>query len=191
MDFIKGKKLVLASKSPRRRELLSQISTNIEIRIQEVDEVYPSEIPVYEVAKFLSQLKSKALFDSLQDNELIITADTLVILNNKILGKPKDSEEAFQMLRNLSGKKHDVVSACTLLDRNKEFSFSVITEVYFKELSDEMIEFYITNFKPFDKAGSYGIQEWIGMVGIERINGSYYNVMGLPVSELCEKLKAW
>jgi septum formation protein len=191
MDFTKGKKLVLASKSPRRKELLSQISSNIEIRIQEVDEIYPLEIPVYEVATFLSQLKSKALFDSLQENELIITADTLVILDNKILGKPKDSEEAFQMLRNLSGKKHDVVSACTLLDKNKELSFSVITEVYFKELSEEMIDYYITNFKPFDKAGSYGIQEWIGMVGIERINGSYYNVMGLPVSELCEKLKAW
>jgi septum formation protein len=191
MDFIKGKKLVLASKSPRRKELLSQISSNIEIRIQEVDEIYPLEMPVYEVASFLSQLKSKALFDSLQDNELIITADTLVILDNKILGKPKDSKEAFHMLRNLSGKKHDVVSACTLLDKNKELSFSVITEVYFKELSEEMIDFYITNFKPFDKAGSYGIQEWIGMVGIERINGSYYNVMGLPVSELCEKLKGW
>ncbi len=191
MDFIKGKKLVLASKSPRRKELLSQISSNIEIRIQEVDEIYPSEMPVYEVATFLSQLKSKALFDSLQENELIITADTLVILDNKILGKPKDSEEAFHMLRNLSGKKHDVVSACTLLDKNKELSFSVITEVYFKGLSEEMIDFYITNFKPFDKAGSYGIQEWIGMVGIERINGSYYNVMGLPVSELCEKLKNW
>jgi septum formation protein len=191
MDFIKGKKIVLASKSPRRKELLSQISSNIEIRIQEVDEIYPSEMPVYEVAEYLSQLKSKALFDSLQENELIITADTLVILDNQILGKPKDSDEAHQMLKKLSGKKHDVVSACTLLDKNKELSFSVITEVYFKELSEEMIDFYVTNFKPFDKAGSYGIQEWIGMVGIERINGSYYNVMGLPVSELCEKLKAW
>jgi septum formation protein len=188
MDFAKGRKLILGSKSPRRKELLSQISPNCEVRVQDVDETFDKSMDVYKVAQYLSEKKANALADTISENELIITADTVVILGQELLGKPVDAKEAKEMLKSLSGKKHDVVTACCLQNKSKMESFSVVTEVYFKELSEEMIDFYIEKFKPFDKAGSYGIQEWIGMVGIEKINGSYYNVMGLPVAELMEKM---
>jgi septum formation protein len=191
MNSLFNKKIILGSKSPRRKDLLSQITENIEVRIQDVEEVYNEEMPVYEVPAYLSVLKANALVETISKNELIITADTIVILNNEILGKPKDLADAKLMLRKLSGNKHDVVSACCLTDLAKQEVFSVTTEVYFNELSDEMIDFYVNKFTPLDKAGSYGIQEWIGMVGVKKINGSYFNVMGLPVLELYQKLIKW
>jgi septum formation protein len=191
MNFLHNKKIILGSKSPRRKELLSQISENIEIRIQEVEEIYDESTAVYDVPAFLSVLKAKELLKTIGENELIITADTVVILDNEILGKPKDLLDAKIMLKKLSGKKHDVVTACCLTDTKKQEVFSVLTEVYFNELSEEMIDFYVNKFSPLDKAGSYGIQEWIGMVGVKKINGSYFNVMGLPVSELYQKILNW
>ncbi len=188
MVSLQNKKLILGSKSPRRKELLSQISKNLEIRIQEVDEIYDPNMDVHKVPEYLAELKVKALFETIQENEIIVTADTIVILEGEILGKPESLDAAKYMLRKLSGKKHLVITGCCLSDLISQKTFSVQTEVYFNELSDEMISHYVNTFKPLDKAGSYGIQEWIGMVGIKKINGSYYNVMGLPVSELWEEL---
>ncbi|MES2589334.1 MAG: Maf family nucleotide pyrophosphatase [Bacteroidota bacterium] len=188
MISLQNKKLILGSKSPRRKELLSQISPNIEIRIQEVDEIYDEKLDVFKVPTYLAELKATALTPNIQENEIIITADTIVILENEILGKPDSMEDAKKMLQKLSGKKHLVITGCCLSDMNKQKTFSVQTEVYFNVLTQEMIDFYVDTYKPLDKAGSYGIQEWIGMVGIEKINGSYYNVMGLPVAELWKEL---
>ena len=182
-------KLILGSKSPRRKELVSTISPNVEIRIQELDEIYDPELNAYDVPEYLAKLKASALESSLKPNEIIICADTVVILENQILGKPADSESAKEMLRQLSGAKHEVVTGCCLKSLEKEILFSCKTEVYFNRLSDRMIEYYVNQFKPMDKAGSYGIQDWIGIVGIQKINGCYYNVMGLPVSSLIEHLK--
>lgn len=182
-------KIVLASKSPRRQELIKQITPNLEIRIQDVEEIYDSNLAPEKVPEYLAKLKAEALFTSLSDNELIVSADTIVVLENEILGKPRDLAHAKEMLRQLSGKKHQVITGCCLMSNNKTILFSNTTFVYFKNLSEESIAYYVENFKPLDKAGSYGIQEWIGMLGIEKIDGCYYNVMGLPLSQLAEELE--
>lgn len=182
-------KIVLASKSPRRQELIKQISSNLEIRIQDVAEIYDANLAPEKVPEYLAKLKADALFSTLKADEIIVSADTIVILENKILEKPRDLEHAKEMLRELSGKKHQVITGCCLMSSNKTILFSNTTAVYFKKLSPESISYYVNTFKPLDKAGSYGIQEWIGMIGIEKIDGCYYNVMGLPVSQLMDELE--
>lgn len=189
MFFNKNYKLVLGSKSPRRQELIQQITSNFEIRIQEVEENYPETLAISLVPEYLAKLKAEALRETLNSDEIIICSDTIVIANNKILGKPKNAADAKVMLNELSGKKHEVITGCYLIHEASDLSFSTTTEVYFNQLSDEMINYYIENFNPLDKAGSYGIQDWIGIVGVEKINGCFYNVMGLPVSKLIQELQ--
>lgn len=188
LSFIK-KDIVLASKSPRRQQLLKDLGLNFSVVLKEVDEVYPSNLKKQEVALYLSKLKADAFLPDLKENQLVITSDTIVCLDDKIIGKPKDRDDAFNMLSDLSGKMHEVVTAVTLTSAEKQVSFYVITEVNFKTLSNFEIDYYINHYKPFDKAGSYGIQEWIGYIGIEKIVGSYFNVMGLPVKELYDELE--
>lgn len=181
-------KLVLASNSPRRKELLSGLNKSITIRVKnDIDESYPSTLSALDVPEYLS--KKKASNYEVADNEILITADTLVMVDNTILGKPKDEKEAFDMLRLLSNKTHTVATGVSLKTSDKSISFTDVTEVCFKELSDEEINYYVSQFKPFDKAGSYGIQEWIGYIGITSIKGSYFNVMGLPVHRVYEKIQ--
>ncbi len=187
--FKSSKNIILASKSPRRQSLLKEIVADFELRTKEVEEVYPDDLKREQVAIYLSELKAEAFKNELNPNDLVITSDTIVCLEDKILGKPNDKQEAFQMLSDLSGKKHEVITAITLMSLDKVTSFYDATEVYFKSLSEEEINYYIDNYQPYDKAGSYGIQEWIGYVGIEKIKGSYFNVVGLPVQKLYEKLK--
>ena len=184
-----SKNIILASKSPRRQNLIKELGFDFEIRTKEVDEVYPPELKKEQVAIYLSELKAAAFKDELEPNDLIITSDTIVCLEDRIIGKPKDREDAFHMLSDLSGKMHEVVTAVTLMSATKTVTFYDVTEVYFKVLSNYEMDTYIDEYKPFDKAGSYGIQEWIGYIGIEKINGSYHNVMGLPVKKLYEALE--
>ena len=181
--------ILLASASFRRRELLTLLGVQYSlVKPSQEEEVVPTDICVEEVSEYLAVQKSNA-YKELKDNDLLITADTTVIVDDKILGKPKDYSDAFQMLRLLSGKTHLVVTGVCLRSVDKVVSFSVKTEVTFSKLDDEEIRFYIENYKPFDKAGAYGIQEWIGKVAVEGINGSFYNVVGLPVQRLYRELK--
>ncbi len=181
--------ILLASASFRRRELLTQLGVQYSlVKPSQEEEVVPLDICVEDVSEYLACQKSNA-YNDLKDNDLLITADTTVIVDNKILGKPKDYSDAFQMLRLLSGKTHLVVTGVCLRSVDKVVSFSVKTEVTFSKLDDEEIRFYIENYKPYDKAGAYGIQEWIGKVAVEGINGSFYNVVGLPVQRLYRELK--
>ena len=182
-------KLILASASPRRQELLKEAGFTFEVRLKNIEESYPEELKGEEVAEYLASLKAKAFEQEINADELIITADTVVRLEDKVLGKPKDREDAINILKLLSGKKHIVTTGVCLHSIAATESFSVHTEVYFKELSTEEIEYYVDNYKPYDKAGAYGIQEWIGYVGIEKINGSFYNVMGLPIQKLYERIR--
>lgn len=183
-----SKHIILASKSPRRQNLLKELGFDFEIRTKEVEEVYPSGLKREQVALYLSELKADTFKDELLPDELIITSDTIVCLGEEIIGKPTDRQDAIKMLQKLSGKRHEVITAVTLLSKEKKRSFYEISEVYFKELTLPEIEYYIDNYQPYDKAGSYGIQEWIGYIAIEKINGSYFNVMGLPVKKLYEEL---
>jgi len=181
--------IILASASPRRKQLLEELGIPFEVQIKNVDESFPSDLNPEEVAAYLSTLKSNAFPDEdFNQRTLIITADTIVTIDGKILGKPTDREDAIQILKQLSGKKHQVITGVTLRSKNKQIVFSVTTDVYFKALSNDEIEFYVDTFKPFDKAGAYGIQEWIGHVAIEKIEGSYFNVMGLPTHRLYEEM---
>ena len=183
--------IILASKSPRRQGLLKELGYNFEIRTKEVNESYPAELKKEHVALYLSELKAVAFVEELDDNDLVITSDTIVCLGNEIIGKPIDRKDAIEMLSKLSGNKHEVITAVTLLSKTKRKSFYEVTEVYFKKLSIEEIKYYVANYQPFDKAGSYGIQEWIGYIAIEKIVGSYFNVMGLPVKRLNDELIAF
>lgn len=184
LENLKNKKIILASKSPRRKELLEGLHINFEIKVSDVEENFPSHLKNEEIAVYLAEKKANAMSLELDNDTVIIAADTLVFLGDKILEKPKDEKSAFEMLSFLSGKKHQVISGVCVLTKNKSESFYDITDVYFKELTQKEINFYIQKYKPFDKAGSYGIQEWIGFIGIEKINGSYFNVMGLPLFKL-------
>jgi septum formation protein len=183
-----GFQLVLGSKSPRRQELLAGMGFDFEVRTKDTDEDFPATIPLKEVPVFLAEIKANALVDELNKGEILITSDTIVLLEDEILGKPTSPENAKEMLQKLAGKSHEVITGVHLRSLEKKVSFSVSTNVFFKPLTPEMISFYIENYKPFDKAGAYGIQEWIGFVGIERIEGSYFNVVGLPVAELWDAL---
>ena len=190
MKNILNKKLLLASKSPRRKQLMEDAGFEFEIiNSKKLTEKILEHISNEEAAVYLAEFKANAYKDQISDNTILIAADTIVCLNNEILGKPKDEKEAFQMIRSLSGKKHRVITGVSIISVNKSKSFSSSTDVYFKEMSDEEINYYINNFKPFDKAGAYGIQEWIGLTCIEKIEGSYFNVMGLPIQKVYEILK--
>lgn len=183
-------RIILASNSPRRKELLRGIDIPFEIRVLEgVDESYPDTLPTSEIASFISQKKAAAYRSTMADDELVITADTIVVLGQTVMGKPKDAEEACRMLRELSGKTHQVITGVCLTTKERQTCFSVTTNVTFKLLSDEEIDYYVTRYSPYDKAGAYGIQEWIGHVGVTGMNGSYFNVMGLPVQRIYEALK--
>lgn len=188
--MIKGKHLLLASGSPRRRELLASLDTDIHIvKLHDVDESYPDTIKAEQVAEYIACKKRDAYDTSLlNDNDVLVTADTVVILDGKVLGKPHDAIEATKMLRAMSGKSHTVVTGVALTNSKNSVSFSTRTQVHFDHLTDEQISYYIERYKPFDKAGAYGIQEWIGYIGIKGIDGCYYNVMGLPLHDLYSKL---
>lgn len=179
--------LLLASNSPRRKELLTQLGYQFDIVKIDVDESYPSDLKPHEIAEYVSAKKAKA-FD-VNENEILLTSDTIVALDQKILLKPKEENEAFEMIKSLSGKVHQVYTAFTLKTVDSEISKTSKTDVEFSEISDEEIKFYIKTYKPFDKAGSYGIQEWLGMAKVKNISGSFYSVMGLPVDLVYEELK--
>ena len=182
-------KLILASNSPRRKELLAGLGVPFEVRVlQDIDEHYPESLPVNEVARYIAKEKADAYRRIVAPDELIITADTVVIVGDEILGKPIDEADAVRMLRLLSGRTHQVTTGVCLLTAEKERCFDVTTDVTFKTLTDEEIHYYVNRYRPFDKAGAYGIQEWIGYIGVTGLNGSYYNVMGLPVQRIYQEL---
>ena len=184
------KQIVLASNSPRRRELLAGLGFPFEVRVLEgINESYPQDLPVSEVALYIEGKKAEAYRQAITDDELIITADTVVIVGDEILGKPVDEADAVRMLRELSGRTHQVTTGVCLLSSEQESRFAVTTDVTFKTLTDEEIQYYVTHYKPFDKAGAYGIQEWIGYIGVTGLHGSYYNVMGLPVQRIYSELQ--
>jgi septum formation protein len=182
--------IILASRSSRRQALLRQLDIQFRMTPLDVKETFPATLPVEEVAEYISRLKAEAFpTEKILSHTLVITADTIVAVDNIILGKPEDDADAFQMLKTLSGRSHLVVTGVCLRSKNNIRSFSAITKVKFKELSDYEINYYIDNYQPFDKAGAYGIQEWIGKIGVESIEGSFYNVMGLPMQQLYEELR--
>ena len=182
-------KIILASNSPRRKELLAGLDIAFEAVVKEgIDETYPENLPSDEVPLYLSQLKAAAYRDTMNANELVLTADTVVVVDDMILGKPSNEAEAYRMLRLLSGRTHHVVTGASLTTLEKQRSFNVTTEVTFRTLSDAEINYYVERYKPFDKAGAYGIQEWIGYIGVTSLKGSYFNVMGLPVQRIYEEL---
>lgn len=183
--------IILASKSPRRQQLLSDLGLKFSVQSIDIPEEFPEGLGMTEVPVYLAELKAFAFLPQLKSNQLIITADTIVWLDGQVLNKPTDYADGFRMLKDLSGKKHQVLTGVCLLSTQKKVSFFVSTDVWFKQLSDEEIQYYLENFRPYDKAGAYGIQEWIGYIGIHRIEGSFFNVMGLPVQSLYEHLKAF
>lgn len=180
--------LILASKSPRRQYLINELGLNFEVCIKDVDESFPMNLVAQEIPLYLCEKKAKAFDKELSNNTIVITADTIVWIENQVLNKPENYDDAVRMLKLLSGKMHEVFTGVCLKSSNKTKSFYAVTKVYFKELSDQEIEYYITNFSPYDKAGAYGAQEWIGYIAVEKIEGSYFNVMGLPIRELYEEL---
>lgn len=190
LQNLKGKRIILASQSPRRQELLNGIGLDFEVFVKEdIDEEFSSDLHFDKVAEYLAQKKASHYTEIIDTNTILITADTIVCTEDSILNKPKDKLEAMEMLNKLSGGKHKVITGVCIKSKDKEVSFSSESVVYFEKLTDEEIEHYIENYKPFDKAGSYGIQEWIGYIGISRIEGSYFNVMGLPIQMVYNHLK--
>lgn len=185
---IKKMKILLASNSPRRKELLTNLGYDFEVVSIDCDEIYPANLKVENIAEFLSELKSNS-FRTLENDEVLITADTIVAINNEVLGKPKDEENAKTMLLKLSGKTHQVYTGITIRTAEKSISKTDVALVEIDELSENEIDFYIKNYKPFDKAGSYGVQEWFGMAKIKKITGSYYTIMGLPTHLVYSILK--
>ena len=192
MIDLKDKQIILASGSPRRRELLSAMDIPFTVDTGNTfDESWSSDTPHEKVPELMSEGKSFGFHRELADNEILVTSDTMVLCGTEILGKPKDRDDAIRMLKLLSGRGHHVITAVTLRDREKKKTFSVTSNVFFKELSDSEIIYYLDTYKPYDKAGAYGIQEWIGYIGISRLEGSFYNVMGFPASRFYEELKAF
>ncbi|MDY5318017.1 MAG: Maf family nucleotide pyrophosphatase [Candidatus Cryptobacteroides sp.] len=192
MIDLKDKQIILASGSPRRRELLSAMDIPFTVDTGNTfDESWSSDTPHEKVPELMSEGKSFGFHRELADNEILVTSDTMVLCGTEILGKPKDRDDAIRMLKLLSGRGHQVITAVTLRDREKKKTFSVTSNVFFKELSDSEIIYYLDTYKPYDKAGAYGIQEWIGYIGISRLEGSFYNVMGFPASRFYEELKAF
>ena len=187
-DKFKNHKIILASGSPRRQQFLKELELDFEIKLKEIEEIYPDHLKAEEITNFLAKLKASAFENELQDNEVLITSDTIVWLENKALGKPVDASHAVRMLTEMSGKTHKVITSVCIKSTKKEVVFHDETLVTFTDLSLEEIEFYLKNYKPCDKAGSYGIQEWIGLIAIEKIEGSYANVVGLPTHKLYKEL---
>ena len=183
-------KIILASNSPRRKELLSGLGVDYEVKtLPDVDESYPDGLSGEEIAKHIARGKAEAYRSLIQADELVITADTIVWLDGTVMGKPKDEEEAKDMLMRLSGKTHQVITGVCLTTTSTQKTFATVTDVTFATLTDEEVEYYVTRYQPMDKAGSYGVQEWIGFVGVENLSGSYFNVMGLPIQRLYTELK--
>lgn len=186
----KGYKIILASNSPRRKELLAGLDVDFEVRvIKGIDESYPDSLPTTDIAEYISRKKANAYLQQLAADELLITADTIVVLGSEVMGKPHDETDACRMLRELSGQTHQVITGVTLATTVRQQSFSVVTDVTFKSFTDEEIDYYVSHYKPFDKAGAYGIQEWLGYIGVTALRGSYFNVMGLPVQRIYEALR--
>lgn len=182
--------LILASKSPRRRQLLRDAGFEFTLADSfEVEEIYPETLAAEEVAEFLSNLKADAYPVALKGNDVLITSDTVVVADGEVMGKPADYADAFRMIRKLSGKMHKVITAVCIRTVSQKLSFSDECDVFFDELSDEEIDFYLRHYKPYDKAGAYGIQEWIGYIGISRIEGSFFTVMGFPIHRVYQELK--
>lgn len=181
-------KLILASGSPRRQQFFKDLDLDFEIRLKEIEEIYPSELKAEKITNYLAELKAKAFEGELKENEILITSDTIVWFNDKALGKPKDVQDAFTILKSLSNATHEVITSVCFKTVDNTSVLYEITKVTFNELSDEAIWYYIENYKPFDKAGAYGIQEWIGFVGVSKIEGSYANVMGMPTDKVYEYL---
>jgi len=184
------RQLILASSSPRRQYLMKEAGFEFAVEKPDVEEDFPAEMPVDQVARYLASKKAE-FFRPQIHNEIVVTADTVVILGNKIMNKPQDRNEAIKMLTDLSGKTHLVMTGVCILSQEKEESFDDTTEVTFQTLTQKEVEYYVDNYKPFDKAGAYGAQDWIGMVAIQKIRGSYFNVMGLPIHKVYQHLKNW
>ena len=187
-EKLKNKHLILASGSPRRQELLKDLNIDFSIQVKAINEVYPSTLKAEEITNYLAILKAKAFENILKDDEIVITSDTIVWHHSKPLEKPKNAIQAIEMLQDLSNEVHEVITSVCIKSNNKQKVFFDITKVHFKELTFNEIKYYVEKYKPFDKAGSYGIQEWIGFVGVTKLEGSYFNVMGLPVHKLYEEL---
>ena len=185
---LKNKHLILASGSPRRQNFLKELGLEFEIRLKEIVEKYPPHLKRSEITEYLSKLKAAPFLKELKEDDILITADTIVWLEGQAIGKPKNEEDALNMLNNLSDKTHEVISSFCLSTKNRQIVVSDSTKVHFIKLQPPEIEYYIANFKPFDKAGSYGIQEWIGYIGIDKIEGSYFNVMGFPVHKFYQEI---
>lgn len=181
-------KIILASKSPRRQELLKGLNIDFEIRLKDIDEIYPSHLSEAQIPVYLAELKASAYENDLKNDELLITSDTIVCLKGKVMEKPKNATEAKEMLSQLSANTHKVYSAVCLKSRDKQISFYDQTSVRFKPLSTDEIDYYVDHYQPYDKAGAYGVQEWIGYIAIEEMKGSYYTVMGLPMHLLYKEL---
>lgn len=189
LDNLNKYRIVLASNSPRRRELLSGLGISYEVRVlPDVEESYPAALPVGEIAEYIAREKAEAYKSVMTDDELLITADTVVVCKGEVMGKPVDEADARRMLHKLSGCTHQVTTGVCLTTIGAHRSFSVTTNVSFKNLSDEEIDYYVANYRPMDKAGAYGIQEWIGYIGVTGLEGSYFNVMGLPVQRIYKEL---
>ncbi len=190
-NILANHRLILASKSPRRKDLLERSNIPFTIRTLEVEEIYPEILPKAEVAEYLAVLKAEAALPNMGDDEIILGADSIVILNDTIYGKPKDAEDARNILRTLSGQVHEVITGVCLVSKNKKVSFSAVSKVWMEELSETEIAYYVETFKPFDKAGAYAIQEWIGLCKISKIEGTYSNIMGLPTEMVYRALRAF
>ena len=180
--------IILASGSPRRQQFFKEMDLHYTIRLKEIEEIYPEHLQAEEITNFLAELKASAFENELKENDVLVTSDTIVWLNGKALGKPKDYDDAFKMLQQLANQTHEVITSVCLKSIDKTDVFHCVTKVTFANLSDEAITYYLNNYKPFDKAGSYGIQDWIGLIGISKIEGSYTNVVGLPTEMLFQKL---
>lgn len=180
--------IILASGSPRRQQFFKEMDLHYTIRLKEIEEIYPEHLQAEEITNFLAELKANAFENELQENDVLVTSDTIVWLNGTALGKPKNYEDAFKMLQQLANQTHEVITSVCLKSIRKTEVFHCVTKVTFANLSDEAIRYYLDNYQPFDKAGSYGIQDWIGLIGISKIEGSYTNVVGLPTEMLFQKL---
>jgi septum formation protein len=182
------RKIILASKSPRRSQLLREAGFKFDIQTRDIEETYPSTLPAEDVAEFLAEKKAEGVKDFITDDEIILTSDTTVVMGNTIFGKPKDARDAFDILKTLSGKSHKVITGVCLLSKNKKRIFKGVSTVYFDKLSDKEINYYIDNYKPFDKAGAYAIQEWIGLCKVKKVKGTYSNIVGLPMRKVYKEL---
>jgi len=190
LDNLNNYKIVLASNSPRRKELLTGLGIKYSVKtLPDIEETFPDNLAAEEIPIHIAKGKADAYMHLIKPDQLIITADTIVWLEGKVLGKPQDEDEAKEMLRSLSGKTHQVITGVCLTTKTFQKNFASVSEVTFAKLSDDEIDYYVTNYKPLDKAGAYGVQEWIGFVGVEKISGSYFNVMGLPIQRLYRELK--